>query len=171
MISLTSAARTVAASYTLYGVAPYDPLVSYGAAKGTASSTSLTLDSNAGDLALDVIHERALRGDFLGAEHTVRHVREGWQPELVDRHSYDKWLEGGATSMRERAKAKIGEVLSTESRRILSPDLNKEDQENNRKGCSSSDEVAQTCPYPCPGSLLCGRGRQWIGSCLWLEFS
>jgi trimethylamine--corrinoid protein Co-methyltransferase len=70
-------------------------------------------------LALDLIHEHALSGDFLGAEHTLRHVREGWQPRLVDRHNYDQWAQRGATSMGDRAGAKIDEILGPEPERIL----------------------------------------------------
>jgi trimethylamine--corrinoid protein Co-methyltransferase len=77
------------------------------------------LEINEETLALDVIHEHALSGDFLGAEHTLRHVREGWGPRLVDRQNYDKWLESGATSMRERARAKIDEILGLDPERIL----------------------------------------------------
>ncbi len=74
-------------------------------------------------LALDVIHEHGLSGDFLGAEHTVRHVREFWQSRLVDRQNYDKWLESGATSMRERARAKIDDILDSEAERILPQEI------------------------------------------------
>jgi trimethylamine--corrinoid protein Co-methyltransferase len=70
-------------------------------------------------LALDLIHEHALSGDFLGAEHTLRHVREDWQPRLVDRRNYDQWAAKGATSMGERAQAKIDEILNSEPQRIL----------------------------------------------------
>ena len=70
-------------------------------------------------LALDLIHQHALSGDFLGTQHTLCHVREGWGPRLVDRRNYDKWLESGATSMRDRAGAKINEILSAEPERIL----------------------------------------------------
>jgi trimethylamine--corrinoid protein Co-methyltransferase len=70
-------------------------------------------------LALDLIHQHALSGDFLGTQHTLCHVREGWGPRLVDRRNYDKWLESGATSMRDRAGAKIDEILSAEPERIL----------------------------------------------------
>jgi trimethylamine--corrinoid protein Co-methyltransferase len=52
-------------------------------------------------LALDEIHEHALKGDFLGTEHTVRHVREGWQPRLVDRHNYEQWMASGGISIRD----------------------------------------------------------------------
>jgi len=70
-------------------------------------------------LALDLIHQHGLSGDFLGTEHTLRHVREGWGPRLVDRHNYDQWAERGATSMGERARARVAEILSVEPRRIL----------------------------------------------------
>jgi trimethylamine--corrinoid protein Co-methyltransferase len=70
-------------------------------------------------LALDLIHQHALSGDFLGTQHTLRHVRESWGPRLVDRQNYDKWLESGGTSMRERARAKIDEILGAEPERIL----------------------------------------------------
>jgi trimethylamine--corrinoid protein Co-methyltransferase len=83
------------------------------------------LEINEETLALDVIREHALSGDFLGAKHTVRHVREGWQPGLVDRHNYEQWMASGGMSMRERASAKIDEILSAEPRHILPPDVKK----------------------------------------------
>jgi trimethylamine--corrinoid protein Co-methyltransferase len=82
-----------------------------------ASMQGLEISEEA--LALDLIHQHALSGDFLGTTHTLRHVRESWGPRLVDRHNYDKWLESGATSMRARARAKIDEILNSEPRRIL----------------------------------------------------
>ena len=81
------------------------------------------LEINEETLALDLIHEHALSGDFLGSEHTLRHVREGWQPRLVDRHNYEKWMASGGMSMRERARAKIDEILGPEPRHILPPDV------------------------------------------------
>jgi len=83
------------------------------------------LEINEETLALDVIHEHALSGDFLGAEHTVRHVREGWQPRLVDRQNFDSWLESGSMPMRERARTKIDEILNAEPQHVLPADLEK----------------------------------------------
>ena len=83
------------------------------------------VEINEETLALDLIHQHALSGDFLGAQHTLCHVREGWGPRLVDRQNYDKWLKSGATSMRERARAKIDEILSAEPRHMLPPDVEK----------------------------------------------
>jgi trimethylamine--corrinoid protein Co-methyltransferase len=77
------------------------------------------LEINEETLALDVIHEHALSGDFLGTDHTVRHVREGWQPRLVDRNNYDQWANKGGISMGDRAGNMIYESLSQEPKRIL----------------------------------------------------
>jgi len=81
------------------------------------------LEINEDTLALDLIHQHALSGDFLGTEHTLHHVRESWGPRLVDRQNCEKWLESGGTSMRARARAKIDEVLGQEPERILPPEI------------------------------------------------
>jgi trimethylamine--corrinoid protein Co-methyltransferase len=75
------------------------------------------------NLALDVVHRHALSGDFLGAKHTVRHVREGWQPRLVDRKNHEAWMASGGKSMRDRAREKIDEILAEEPRHVLPPDV------------------------------------------------
>jgi len=89
------------------------------------ASTMNGLDFSEENLALDLVHEHALRGDFLGTEHTVRHVREGWQPRLVDRQNYQAWMASGGTSMRDRARAKIDEILAEEPHHALPPDAEK----------------------------------------------
>jgi len=81
------------------------------------------LEINEETLALDLIHQHGLSGDFLGTDHTLRHVREEWEPRLVDRQSYEKWMESGATSMRDRARAKIDEILGAEPGHILPADV------------------------------------------------
>jgi trimethylamine--corrinoid protein Co-methyltransferase len=87
------------------------------------AGTAPGLDFSEENLALDLVHKHALSGDFLGTKHTVRHVRDGWQPRLVDRHNYQQWKAKGATSMRDRAKAVIDELLSEEPQLALPPDL------------------------------------------------
>jgi trimethylamine--corrinoid protein Co-methyltransferase len=74
-------------------------------------------------LALDLIHEHGLSGDFLETAHTLRHVREDWQPRLVDRHNFDQWAEGGATSMGDRARPRVAEILSGEPQGSLPPEV------------------------------------------------
>jgi trimethylamine--corrinoid protein Co-methyltransferase len=75
------------------------------------------------NLALDLVHEHALSANFLETKHTLEHVRDGWQPRLVDRHNYEQWKAKGATSMRDRAQAVIDEILAEEPRLALPPDI------------------------------------------------
>jgi len=83
------------------------------------------LDFSEENLALDLVHKHALSADFLGTKHTVRHVREGWQPRLVDRQNYEGWMASGGTSMRDRAREKIDEILAEEPRHVLPADVEK----------------------------------------------
>jgi trimethylamine:corrinoid methyltransferase-like protein len=86
------------------------------------------LEFNEENLALDLVHKHALSGDFLGTRHTVRHVREGWQPRLIDRQNHEGWMASGGTSMRDRAREKIDEILAEEVRHVLPPDVEKQIQ-------------------------------------------
>jgi len=89
-----------------------------------ASMRGLEIDEET--LALDLIHEHGLSGDFLGTDHTLRYLREiEWEPRLVDRQNYDRWVESGATSMRDRARVKIDEILGAEPRQVLPADVEK----------------------------------------------
>ena len=90
------------------------------------AETTGGLNFNEETLALDVVHEHALSGDFMGTEHTRRHFREGWQPRLIDRNSYDQWQAKGGTSMRERARAVIEEILAEEPQSMLTPEIEKQ---------------------------------------------
>ena len=44
-------------------------------------------------LALDVIRSVGPGGSFLGQRHTRQHMREHWQPTLIDRRPYNQWEE------------------------------------------------------------------------------
>ena len=87
---------------------------------------STPLDFNQENLALDLVHQHALKGDFIGTEHTLRHCREGWQPRLIDRQSHDQWAADGGMSMRDRARAEIDRILAEEPRLALSPEVAKQ---------------------------------------------
>jgi trimethylamine--corrinoid protein Co-methyltransferase len=87
------------------------------------------LDFSEENLALDLVHKHALSSDFLGTEHTVRHCREGWQPRLVDRQNNEQWEASGGTSMRDRARAKIDEILAEAPGHVLPPDIEKQVKE------------------------------------------
>jgi trimethylamine--corrinoid protein Co-methyltransferase len=46
-------------------------------------------------LALDVIDDVGTGGDYLSTEHTLRHFKECWYPNVFDRFSYESWTEAG----------------------------------------------------------------------------
>ena len=63
-------------------------------------------------LALDLIDQIVRAdGDFLGTEHTLRHFRSDYYPELTERDHYDRWQEKGGPAMRDRARDKVNEIL------------------------------------------------------------
>jgi len=84
---------------------------------------STPLNFSEENLALDLVHEHALKADFLGTDHTLRHCREGWQPRLIDRQNHDQWVATGGLSMRDRARAVIDEILAEEPRLALASDI------------------------------------------------
>lgn len=63
-------------------------------------------------LALDVIDEVGPHGDFLGTKHTVEHFKEDWYPNLLDRNNFEGWEAEGGNTLRQRARARVDEILA-----------------------------------------------------------
>jgi trimethylamine--corrinoid protein Co-methyltransferase len=63
-------------------------------------------------LALDVIAEVGPEGNYLKTEHTRKHYRERWYPNLFERDSYDSWMGKGGKTLVERAADKVDRILS-----------------------------------------------------------
>jgi trimethylamine--corrinoid protein Co-methyltransferase len=75
-------------------------------------------------LALDLIDAVGPAGHFLDADHTRQHFREEvWYPSLFDRQNYDGWRAAGATTLRERARARVKELLATHKPSPLPPEV------------------------------------------------
>ncbi len=71
----------------------------------------LTVDDET--LALDLIDEVVKKdGDFLETEHTLRHFREDYYPELTEREHYDRWQEEGSLTLRDRVRARVDQILT-----------------------------------------------------------
>jgi trimethylamine--corrinoid protein Co-methyltransferase len=83
-------------------------------------------DVNADALALDVIHAAGPGGNYLGEDHTVRHFREMWQPQLFDRQRFDSWQSSGSKGLRARLREKTVEIMSSHPGSLLSEPLKKE---------------------------------------------
>lgn len=80
---------------------------------------------NAETLALEAIREAGPRGDFLTADHTLRHMRELWINTLLDRRPYAAW-EVQKDGPRERARDKAKAILAAHHPAPLEPGLEEE---------------------------------------------
>jgi trimethylamine--corrinoid protein Co-methyltransferase len=78
-------------------------------------------------LALDVIEQVGVGGNFLAQPHTVRHFRhELWQPTLLNRRGWEQWREAGGKTLLDEAIARKHELLATHSVPPLPEDLDAE---------------------------------------------
>lgn len=74
-------------------------------------------------LALDVIAEKGPEGQYLDAEHTRKHFRERWYPDLFERKTYDMWIGEGGKNLAERASERVTHLLSNHKPEPLPPDV------------------------------------------------
>jgi trimethylamine--corrinoid protein Co-methyltransferase len=63
-------------------------------------------------LALEVIDEVGPGGDFLSTDHTLRHYKECWYPNVFDRFSYQSWAEAGRPEAIARARQAARDVIA-----------------------------------------------------------
>jgi len=62
-------------------------------------------------MAIDAIRDAGPGGHFLTSDHTLDYYKENWTPGVSDRNTFERWTELGSTSMEDRCKAKIKEIL------------------------------------------------------------
>jgi trimethylamine--corrinoid protein Co-methyltransferase len=75
------------------------------------------------NLAVDVIREVGADGNFLGHLHTLQHLQSTqWRPKLISRMGYEKWQSSGSTSLLERARQKLQEILQAHRPVPISPE-------------------------------------------------
>lgn len=79
----------------------------------------ITVDAET--LALDVIDAVGPGGSFLGTDHTVRHVRENWFPTLLERGSYENWVQAGKRTLGDKARQRALQILETHQPKPLEP--------------------------------------------------
>ena len=73
-------------------------------------------------LAVDVVKEVGADGNFLTQMHTINHLRSTqWQPKLICREGYEKWQAAGRTSLLDRGREKLQQILQ-EHQPVLIPD-------------------------------------------------
>ena len=74
-------------------------------------------------LAVGLIVEKGPGGNFLDAEHTLKHMRQCfYHPRVFYRRRLSEWLEHDGKTTLERAHERVIEILASEPRRYLTPD-------------------------------------------------
>jgi trimethylamine--corrinoid protein Co-methyltransferase len=77
-------------------------------------------------LALDAIDQVAGQdGDFLQTDNTLQHYGEDLYPELTERRKYDAWKAEGSTTLRDRARRKVDDILASHTPQPLPEDMKK----------------------------------------------
>ena len=88
------------------------------------------IEVNEETLAIDAIEEVGPGGHFLTHSHTLRNFRkELWQPDLSDRQTWSKWVEGGKKRMEDRTREKTQLILKTHTPAPLSSQAEEKIQE------------------------------------------
>ena len=88
------------------------------------------IEVNQETLAVDVIREVGVGGEFLTHNHTMKYFRfEQWDSKLGNRIRREPWEEGGSKDIQDRAKEKFKELLETHQPKPLSSDVLKKIQE------------------------------------------
>ena len=78
------------------------------------------------NLAIDAIKRVGIGGHFLADPHTLAHFRDNWQPGITDRKTYEAWQKKGGTSMGQRAKEKVKNILENHQPKPVSPEADAE---------------------------------------------
>ena len=73
-------------------------------------------------LALDLIHKVGPGGNFLGEMHTVKHLKEIWQPGLFDRDNFDQFDQKGQVKLETKLTEKVKWILTNHSPEALDSD-------------------------------------------------
>ena len=109
-------------------VGSYDMLVMSNEIIGMVKRIMGGIPVDEESLAVDVIAKVGPGGHFLGEKHTLRHFREFWLPELIDRSKCDDWEAAGAKTLGDRVHEKVINLIET-----YEPEPIPEDVENRLK--------------------------------------
>ena len=74
-------------------------------------------------LALDLIDKIGPDGSFLDSDHTMKHFRERWYPQVFERGNYDQWIEAGGLSLDLRAAQQVDTILKEHQPEPLPEDV------------------------------------------------
>ncbi len=80
------------------------------------------VEINDESIALEVISKVGPGGNFLNAEHTLRHMREQSHSKLIDRRMWEPWENSGSKDMTQRAHEELLSILKNHKPEPLPPE-------------------------------------------------
>ena len=108
-------------------LASYEQVVIDNEILGAAFRVVEGVEVNDDTIALDVIKEVGIGGNYLAHDHTVKYLRSDyWFPKITNRETWGPWMAAGGKDMRQRANERAREILDTHHPKPLSDDQERE---------------------------------------------
>jgi trimethylamine--corrinoid protein Co-methyltransferase len=76
-------------------------------------------------LALDMVEELGPTGDYLQHPHTMRHLKEPFHSDLMQKGVFAQWEKQGQKTMEQRAAEKVNQILETHTVAPLAEEVQK----------------------------------------------
>lgn len=83
-------------------------------------------EMNEETMALDLIDKIGPGGEYLSSEHTLKHFKENWFPDLISRTPYEKWKAEGKKDLHAKAKERVRQILENHAPKSLEGNIRKE---------------------------------------------
>ncbi len=83
-------------------------------------------DINEDTLALDLIDKVGPGGEYLSSDHTLKHFKKNWFPDLISRLPYDKWEKECNKDLGTRANERVKYILENHTPEPLEEQLKNE---------------------------------------------
>ena len=71
------------------------------------------MEFNEETMALGLIDQIGPGGEYLTSEHTLKHFKRNWFPDLISRVPYEKWAAKGRKGLATRANERVRHILAT----------------------------------------------------------
>jgi trimethylamine--corrinoid protein Co-methyltransferase len=81
------------------------------------------IEINPETLALDVIEKVGPGGQYMNEKNTLKHYRDVWYHDLIDRKRYEAWVKDGEETLGERVNQKVKEILKTHTVKAYSVEV------------------------------------------------
>jgi trimethylamine--corrinoid protein Co-methyltransferase len=61
--------------------------------------------------------------NIMDCDHTAKHCRKNWCPDIFDRRSYGRWMEAGGKDLVERTAERVAKILEEHKPELLPDEI------------------------------------------------